>query len=103
MTAHCHKMIRSVAQACAGELYEVLMGDDVMYASWKKANPGLTVKQLETRFVAKHWGRCVPAARATLALMLRNGVDTATGEAIMEALTLDSTLMRGRARLEFRQ
>ena len=102
MPAHCHKMIRSVAQAAAGELYETLMTDNLLYETWRKANPGLTPKQLESRFISRNWGRCIPFARATLATMLAKGVDTATGEAIMEALTLDASLMRGRARLEMR-
>lgn len=96
MTAHCHKMIRQVAQAAAGELYEVLMGNNQLFEEWKRQNPGLTAKQLENRFIAKHWPRCLEMARATLTLALKKGLDPGMEEAIMEALVLDSILLRGR-------
>lgn len=96
MTAHCHKMIRQVAQAAAGELYETVMGNNLVFEEWKRKNPGLTPKQLENRFIAKYWGSCIDFARATLTTMLTKGLDSATEEAIMEALVLDATLLRGR-------
>jgi hypothetical protein len=89
-------MLRDVAQAAAGELYEVLMGDNLVRAEWQKQNPGLTEKQLTSRFVAKNWGKCLEFARATLALTLRQPIDTKTKDAIMEALRLDNQLLRGR-------
>lgn len=97
MSAHCHKLVAKVAQEAAGELYEKLMGDDEIYAEWKRQNPNLTPKQLESRFIAKNWGRCIDFARATLATMLRSPtVDEKLKEDIMEALVLDATLIRGR-------
>ncbi len=94
----CHKMIRDVAQEAAASLYEVVMGDNLVRAEWKRQNPGLTEKQLLSRFISKNWPRCIPFARATLATLLTKPLDTASKEAIMEALVLDSTLTRGRGR-----
>lgn len=97
MPGHCHKLIRSTAQAAAGELYETLMGDNVFFSTWQKQNPDLSRKGLETRFVAKNWPRCIPFARATLTqLLLRPDIDSSLKEDIMSALVLDSSLVRGR-------
>ena len=96
MPGHCHKMIRAVAQEAAGELYELLMSDNALYEEWKKQNPGLTAKQLSSRFITTRWGVCIPFARATLTLMLTKPIDDRVKESIMEALTLDATLIRGR-------
>lgn len=96
MSAHCHKLVAKVAQEAAGELYETLMSCNELYEEWKRQNPGLTDKQLSSRFIAKNWGKCIPFARATLASMLRTGLDETTKADIMEALVLDSTLIRGR-------
>ena len=96
-SAHCHKVIRKVAMEAAGELYERLMGDDQFYDAWRNQNPGLSPKQLETRFIAKNWGKCIDFARASLACMLsRPDVADSLKEDIVEVLTLDATLIRGR-------
>lgn len=95
--AHCHKDIKVVAQGLAHGTYEKLMGaSNEVYLEWKKKHPGLNAKQLEDRFVAKFWGKHISAARATLTLMLRSPIDEKQKEAIVEILTLDATLMRGR-------
>ncbi len=97
MAGHCHKLIRSTAQAAAGELYETLMGDNAFFTEWQRQNPGLSRKTLETRFIAKNWPRCIDLARATLTLLLkRPDIDSSIKDDIMEALVLDSTLVRGR-------
>ena len=97
MTAHCHKMLRKVAQELAGQLYEMLMSDNVLFEEWKKGNPGLSMKALEVRFIAKFWGKCLGEARATLALLLRDQtLPDQVKEDIMEALVLDASLTRGR-------
>ena len=93
---HCHRMIKEVAQAAAGELYETLMTDNRMFEMWREQNPGLTGKQLEVRFVARNWSSCLEFARATLVGLLKSELDPAHAEAIMEALVLDSSLRRGR-------
>lgn len=98
--AHCHKILRDVAQEAAGQLYETVMGDNEVRAEWKRRWPNLSDKALERRFIARYWGHCLPFARATLATMLSpghvEGLDPAAADAIMEALVLDSTLRRGR-------
>jgi hypothetical protein len=99
-SAHCHKLIASVAQAAAHELYDSLMMDQLLYEVWKKRFPELGSKQLEEEFVKMYWGKCIPFARATLAHLLGKPIDEAQKESIMEALLLDKSLMRGRARLE---
>jgi hypothetical protein len=96
MPAHCHKLVAKVAQEAAGELYERLMGENLFFEEWKRQNPGLSPKALESRFISKNWGRCIGIARATLALLLRSPLDSKAKEDIMEALVLDSTLKRGR-------
>ena len=92
---HCHKLIAQVAKAMAGELYEGVMGDNELWATWQRNNPGLSGPALEMHFIAKNWGRCVPRARATLAGLLSTGLDDESKETIMEALLLDNTLRRG--------
>jgi hypothetical protein len=89
-------MVKKVAQAAAGELYETLMTDNRMFEAWKQSNPGLTPKQLETRFIAKNWQHCLEFARATLVALLKTELDSARAETIMEALVLDASLRRGR-------
>lgn len=94
--AHCHKMVAEVAKAAAHELYDTLMGDNVLYTEWKRQNPGATDKILLAKFVARNWGKCIPFARATLARMLTTAIDDGQKTAIHEALVLDNMLVRGR-------
>lgn len=96
MPGHCHKLVRSTAQAAAGELYDLLMHDNALHDEWKQQNPGLTEKQLASRFIATRWPACIPFARATLATLLTKPIDDDVKESIMEALALDATLIRGR-------
>jgi hypothetical protein len=95
-TAFCHKLVRDVAQAIAGELYEIVMGDNDVRAEWKKQNPNLNECALVARFVAKNWGNMIPQARATMALILRDPSQSALHADIYEALCLDATLRHGR-------
>lgn len=95
--SHVHKQVAEVAKALCGDLYERIMGDNVYFDAWKKQNEGCTSIELERRFIAKNWPRCIPTARATMALMLRGPYDDAMKAQISEALILDATLMRGRA------
>lgn len=95
MPAHCHKLVKKIAQEAAGELYETLMSDNLLFTEWKRQHPGLGSKQLELRFVAKNWGRCLDFARATLGQMLNSELDLASKDAIMEALVLDASLQPG--------
>lgn len=96
--AHVHELVASVAVNAAAELYETLMGDNVMYDAWKKRHPGMSSKALGRKFISDNWGKCIPVARATLAAMLRNPtISLDYKESIVEALALDSSLMKGRA------
>jgi len=95
--AHCHQLVASVAVNAAAELYETLMGDNVMYEAWRKRNPGAGAKALARRFISDNWGKCIPVARTTLAAMLRDPtIAESLKEQIVEALALDSSLMKGR-------
>lgn len=97
-SAHCHKKVAEVAKACAGGFYESIMGaDNDIYRAWRAKHPGMGPKALERRFVARYWGDCIPMARATLARLLTSPtIDPGMKEEIMEILTLDATLIRGR-------
>lgn len=95
--AAAHKLVASVALNCAAELYETLMGDNVMYDAWKKKNPGASKKELMVRFVQRNWEKCIPVARATLARMLTEPtISPEHKESIVEALELDWSLVAGR-------
>ena len=96
MTSHCHKMVAEVAKASAHELYDKLMGDNLYYDEWKRQNPECSPKELERRFVAKNWGKCLDFARATLAAMLRGPYPDVLKEDILDALSKDASLRRGR-------
>lgn len=96
--AHCHKLVASVAKEAAGCLYNDLMADNVLFAEWKKQNPGANAKALESRFIAKQWGKCLAFARATLAQLLQSPIEESLKEEILDALILDNSLVRGRGR-----
>jgi hypothetical protein len=93
---HAHKLIAETAVGMAHELYDTMMRDNQWYDLWKKQNPGLGAKALETRFVKKNQGKLLSAARHTLAGMLAHPIDEGLKTIIMEALMLDNTLIRGR-------
>jgi hypothetical protein len=96
---HAHEQVAETAKEFAHELYDALMRDDVLYAEWKRQHPGVSSKRLEELFVKKNYSKCIPAARATLALMLSHpGTDPEVKVKIHEALVLDSSLVRGRAK-----
>ena len=93
----CHKLIRKVAQDAAGQLYEQLMKDNLIFGEWKRQHPGLSPLALERRFIAKSWGECIPFARGTLAVMLgRPDISEEMKIEIYEALQLDNSLVVGR-------
>lgn len=94
---HCHKLVASVAVNAAFELYETMMGDDLYYSAWKARHPGKSAKALARIFVLANAEKCIPVARATLACQLRDPtISDEQKELIVEALALDSTLMKGR-------
>ncbi len=93
---HCHVMVREFAREAAGQLYEKVMGDNRVFAEWKRQNPNLNAKQLETRFVERNWGKCLDFARATMAAMLRGPYPEHLKDQILDALIKDGSLNRGR-------
>lgn len=99
MPGHVHKEVAAVAREAAAELYETVMADNLVRAEWKRQNPGADEATLLARFVERNWGKCIPFARATMARLLTTNLDTATKDRIMKALSLDSSLMRGRKRV----
>lgn len=96
MQVSCHKLIRKVAQEAAGQLYETVMGDNKVFAEWKRQNPEASIKELEKLFIKKNWPKCIPYARSTLALMLRGPLPDHLKEDIVDALAKDQTLRLGR-------
>ena len=95
--SHCHWRVAKVAKELCAETYELVMSKNEVFAEWKRQHPGASRQGLENAFVAKNWGKFIPAARTTLTLLLRTTLDEKTKEEIMETLTLDATLIRGRA------
>jgi len=97
--AHVHWQVKDVAVALAHEVYELAMSNNQFRADFKElwGREGVaTEKELIAKFVEINWPRLIPQARATLAEMLRGPYDDDMKEKIMEALSLDSTLIRGR-------
>ena len=96
--AHVHRDVAEVAKEAAGELYELVMSENRVYALWRAQHPGMGDKALRRAFVERNWGRCIPMARATMArLLAQPTIDPETKERIMEALELDASLIKGRA------
>lgn len=94
---HVHKQIAEVAKAAAAELYETVMGDNLVYSIWRSRYPNLGPKALQRKFVEKNWGKCVGFAKTTMAHMLTlPTIDEKMKEDIMEVLILDGSLLRGR-------
>jgi len=86
-----------VAKAAAGELYESIMSNDIMFKAWKKQNPGKNAKQLEKAFIDKNWGSCLDFARATLTIMLtKDDIPEAMKDEIMLILEQDQSIRNRR-------
>jgi sugar-specific transcriptional regulator TrmB len=98
--AFCHKQIREVARAAAGELYERFMEQNEYYEEWKKQNPDASPAELQRRFIDRNWPKCIDFARKTLALMLkRPDISDEVKEDIVDILAKDQLLLRGRGRV----
>lgn len=86
--AHCHVMVAEAAKKAAAAFYE---------EAAKRSNLFFHANPSQDAFVAKSWGLFVKMGRAALANALQSKTLPEEGkEMIMEALLLDSTLMRGR-------
>lgn len=96
-TGHVHKQIAEVAKAAAAELFETLMSDNYNYDLWKRKHPGKSERALRQAFVDANWGKCIALAKATMAQLLTSPtIDPAVKDEIMDVLTLDASLQRGR-------
>ena len=87
-----HKLVVKVAREMAHELYDCVMQDDELYASWKSQCEELTPKISERLFVQLMYPKLIEAARTTLAKMLANPMLTHLHEDIYDALTKDYIL-----------
>jgi len=87
-----HLAVAKIAREAAAELYETLMGDNQLRAEWLRQHPGKTEKQLLMLFVRKHWGKCIPFARATMARMLDSPLPPHLKDEILDALIKDRSL-----------
>jgi hypothetical protein len=96
--SHCHKLVAQVAHDMAGAAYDELMKDNGWYERWKAQHPGASARDLETAFIDKLWASMIPEARATLAQMLNGPYSPEMKAGIHEALVLDNSLIRGRAK-----
>lgn len=94
MTQHAHRLIAETAKSAAAELYDVVMSNNEVRTAWKAQNEGCGEKELVRRFVKRNWAKCIPVARTTLGLLLRNSTDETLKTQIYEALLLDNTLRR---------
>jgi hypothetical protein len=89
----CHKQVRNVAMAAAGQLYESMMSNNHFHEEWKRLNPDLDAAKLEKRFIEQNWVRCLEFARATLTLMLtKDEVSQAMKDEIMDILEKDFSI-----------
>lgn len=96
---HCHPMIRATAIEMAGELYDIVMRDNKVYAKWKKMCPDLTPTTAEIAFIELAYPKLLEQARATLAGLLATNIAQNLKAEIHDALVKDNTLRRGRERL----
>lgn len=95
---YAHKLVVKTAEELARATYEMVMGDNLIYAAWKTQNPDCqNGKELEAKYVAKRTSWFLEPARATLTRLLSQPIDQALKDEIEEALVLDATLRRGRA------
>lgn len=94
---HAHELVAATARDMAHELYDALMQNNSWWAQWQAWHPGASRAEMEASFVRRNLGQLLPKARAALAGALVQPIDETLKETILEALTLDATLMRGRS------
>lgn len=91
--------VAKVAVALTYEEYDNVMQNNVLWNGWKRIHPGKSAKALERLFVRKHAHRMLPAARATLARLLKSHINEDLKNEIASALIRDNSLRRGRNRI----
>lgn len=90
---HCHPLIRATAIEMAGDLYDLLMQNNVQWEEWKKLNPDCqNLSQWEIRFLELKWPELIEDARTTLAGMLGGSVPEELKVQIHDALVKDNGL-----------
>ncbi len=94
MTVNAHFMVAETAKAMAHELYDIVMTDNVAYASWKDICPELTPKLAEKKFVELLVPFLLDDAVTTLATMLRGSLPEVLKNQIADALMKDASLGR---------
>lgn len=93
----CHKLIRGVAKAIAGDLWELNARQNVELSEWRKMYPELTLQQIERRFIRLMWPKLVDVARKQLVgLLSLENIPSVRKNEIAEALILDNDLRFGR-------
>lgn len=95
---HCHPLLRATAIEMAGDLYDLLMKNNVQWEEWKRMHPelGNNLAQLEIRFLELKWPELLEDARATLAGMLAGGASEELKMTIHDALVKDNPLRLAR-------
>lgn len=94
---HCHPLLRATAIEMAGDLYDLMMKNNLQYAEWKKLHPDLkTAGELEIRFLELKWPELLEDARATLAQMLSGNASEELKTTIHDALVKDNALRHAR-------
>lgn len=91
---HTHPLIRATAIEMAGDLYDLMMKNNVQWAEWKRMHPelGNNLAALEIRFLELKWPELIEDARATLAGMLARPVAEELKIEIHDALVKDNPL-----------
>lgn len=94
---HCHPMIRATAIEMAGELYDLMMKNNVQWEQWKKLNPECkSLAEYEIRFLELKWPELVEDARTTLAGILGTNAPEDLKLSIHDALVKDQGLRMAR-------
>lgn len=94
---HCHPLLRATAIEMAGDLYDLMMKNNVQYAEWKRMHPDLkSAGELEIRFLELKWPELIEDARTTLAGMLAGNASEELKIQIHDALVKDNPLRLAR-------
>ena len=95
---HCHPLIRVTAIEMAGELYDLMMKNNVQWQEWKNLHPELggNLAELEIRFLELKWPELLEDARTTLAGLLATNVSEELKIKIHDALVKDNSLRMAR-------
>ena len=97
-----HELVAKTAEGLAFAVYEELMKDNVWWAAWQAAHPGLEGEDLQRAFVRRTAPGMTRQARATLAKMLSDPQYEPLHASISEALILDNEFTRDSRRSIFR-